>query len=813
MASMPDRGPLAGLKVLDLSPTAVGAQASQLLADFGADVVWTEPPGGASLRNQPSFPFLCRGKRSIVADLRGVEGAQRVRDLAASADVFIETFRPGKAERLGLGYDELHALNPSLVYTSITGFGRYGPWSQLKGYEAVVGAVLGVNASFARMHAGDHPPFVSVPWCSFAASQTALHGILTALLEREHSGRGQWVEANLAQAFATLDPWAWFEYLVTERWPDALIPVEAVNERGIPNSYMSFKLLTCQTRDGRWLQFAQNAPRLFDALMRSLGLADMLDDPAWKGIPVLEDEGQRADLWHRMLRAANQRTLSQWTEVFSANHDVFAELYRSGPEVLDHPQLTETGAVIEITDPDRGPVRQPGPIAQLSRTPAVTGAPAPPLGGELEVDWTPPAVPEGTDPPPDGLPLAGVTVLELAVLFAAPYGATLLTDLGARVIKVEQLSGDPVRNMTGFPEVGGAKATQGKESIAVDISTPEGREIVHQLAARVDAVIEGFRTGAAERLGVDADTLLRINPDLVYLSAHGYGLGGPFGDRPAFAPSIGAAAGIGAVNLGDSVLHSPGQSLDEISRQSHLIRAGTTSRYAQSDGFGALGAATALLLGLLARARGGGGQHLTTSMLLTNAHALADHVISFPGCGPAPAPGPDMRGPCALYRLYDASDGWVFLAAPQPEEWNGLVKAMAPYVDLCADPRFETEESRRVHDEALTAVLAAVFPTMGKQRWQELLTACEVACVAVHTGLNEPLLMSDDFGRASGYIADVEHPTFGPHPRLAPVVRFSRSMTQAKPGTLCGTATQSVLEELGYSEERIADLRARQVVG
>jgi crotonobetainyl-CoA:carnitine CoA-transferase CaiB-like acyl-CoA transferase len=428
----------------------------------------------------------------------------------------------------------------------------------------------------------------------------------------------------------------------------------------------------------------------------------------------------------------------------------------------------------------------------------------------------PAPVPVKADPaqsPSSGLPLAGVTVLELAVLFAAPYGATLLTDLGARVIKLEQLSGDPVRNMPGFPEVGGAKATQGKESVAVDISTPEGREIVHRLAARADAVIEGFRSGAAERHGVDAATLRRINPDLVYLSAHGYGMGGPCGDRPAFAPSIGAAGGVGAANLGESVPHEPCRTVDDISTQSHFVRAATTSRYAQTDGFGALAAATALLLGLVARARGHGGQHVSTSMLLTTAHALADHVVDFPGRGPAPAPGPDMRGPGALYRVYDASDGWVFLAAPQPEEWNGLVKAMAPHVDLSADPRFETEESRRTNDEALAAVLSRVFTTLGKHQWQELLTSADVACVAVHTGLNEPLLMSDDYGRASGYIADVEHPTFGPHPRLAPVVRFSRSATQAKPGTLCGTATQAVLEELGYSGEQIADLRARQVVG
>lgn len=256
-------GPLNGLRVVDLSPTAVGAQATQTLADFGADVIWVEPPGGSALRDLASFPFLARGKRSLVADLKTAEGVERVRALAGSADVFLETFRPGVADRLGLGYDDLTADNPGLIYTSITGFGRRGPWARLKGYEGIVASVLGLQASFESMFAGKHPPFVSVPWCSFPASQTALHGILTALLERERSGHGQRVETNLAQALATLDPWMWFLYLVTERWPGAYTPDTAVNERGIPNSYTIFVLLISQTKDGRWLQFAQNSTRLF----------------------------------------------------------------------------------------------------------------------------------------------------------------------------------------------------------------------------------------------------------------------------------------------------------------------------------------------------------------------------------------------------------------------------------------------------------------------------------------------------------------------------------------------------------------------
>jgi crotonobetainyl-CoA:carnitine CoA-transferase CaiB-like acyl-CoA transferase len=214
--------------------------------------------------------------------------------------------------------------------------------------------------------------------------------------------------------------------------------------------------------------------------------------------------------------------------------------------------------VAELTDADRGPVRQPGPLVRLADSPARIGRSAPRLGDTRpeDIGWT-----GGTGGPdhaaepgvPGGPPLAGVTVLELAMLFAAPFGTTLLTDLGARVIKVEPLTGDPIRMMVGFPEAGGAKVMQGKDSICIDLTTPDGVAIVHRLAARADLVLQGYRAGAAERHHVDAETLRALNPGLVYLHAPGYGAGPPNGHRPAFAPSMGAAAGIARANVGASV--------------------------------------------------------------------------------------------------------------------------------------------------------------------------------------------------------------------------------------------------------------------
>ena len=171
-------------------------------------------------------------------------------------------------------------------------------------------------------------------------------------------------------------------------------------------------------------------------------------------------------------------------------------------------------------------------------------------------------------------------------------------------------------------------------------------------------------------------------------------------------------------------------------------------------------------------------------MLLTGAHAMANHVVDYPGNPGPPVPDADLRGLHARYRIYDALDGWVFLAAPQEREWLTLASALASHVDLRNDSRFATETDRCANDDSLTAVLAGLFSTESKDFWERHLLAAGVGCVAVTMEAPEGLLMSEAFGRASGYLADVERPTFDRHPRLAPVVRFSRSGTQAKPGML-----------------------------
>ncbi|MGD9794331.1 MAG: CoA transferase, partial [Acidimicrobiia bacterium] len=597
---------LQGLRVLDLSHNRVGAQVSQLFADFGADVVWVEPPGGAAIRSEAAFPFWARGKSSVEIDLRSPAGQAAIRRLASDADVLVETFRPGVLDRYGLGYEDLAELNPRLVYTSVTGFGSIGPNVNVKGYEALVAAKLGVLQTFAQLTAPEAPPFAAVPWCSFSASQVALHGTLAALIERESSGSGQRVEASLAQAFTALDTWSWFERLIEHKWPGAYKRVANFDAAGEPTSPFPYFLLVALTSDGHWLQFAQVAPHLFKALMDELGLTWMFTDPAWAGIPVFEDVERRAQLWRKMLEAANTKTLAEWTAVFDSNPNVFAEVFRSSSDILEHPQLVADQMVLTINDHEHGPVTQPGPLAKLYTTPAIIDRSAPALGGTASFSDAPAghdATEVDTAAGASGLPLEGITVVEFAGLFAAPHGATLLTDLGARVIKVEPLDGDPIRKIIPFPESGGAKVMQGKESICIDVGTDEGLALAHRLVESADVVLQGYRAGVAERMGLGYDRLRSINPTLVYLNAPGYGVGAPFGHRPAYAPSIGAAVGIARTMVGNRAVERAGMTMEEICNTSRTLTLSMNSN-AQADGFAALGVAPAMLQGLRARKRG-----------------------------------------------------------------------------------------------------------------------------------------------------------------------------------------------------------------
>lgn len=803
--------PLDGVVVIDLSTTLAGAQASQFLADCGAEVIFVEPADGSPLRQLRGWPALLRNKRSITLDIRNDVGQERLWSLLESADVLVTTMRPAAAERLGLTPDQITRRCPQLVAASITGWGSTGPFRDYKGWSALVDAKIGVMRSKQGLLSPPRPAFCSAPYSAWGAQQAAVQAILAALIERENSGVGQVVESNLVTGIGAMDPYNWFYETVVERYPDAYLPMDTVfDDEGRPQIYLLYALLTAPTSDNKWLQFAQVSPRLMQAWLTELDLLEELANPKWQGFPMLPTAELRTQWWDIMIERVGRRSLDEWQQAFDNNRDLGGELFRSPAESLDHPQTVYENRVVTVDDPKIGPVRQVStlihsgtkPLRQPGRAPGIGEHSDTPLPKRRECNTT------GT--PTVGLPLAGITILEFGTMFAGPYGATILTDLGARVIKVEPLEGDHIRQLLAFPEAGGAKVLQGKESVAIDFTQPEGLEVVYKLVAMSDVALLCFRGGAAERAKIDEDSLRKIKPDIVVLHAPGYGTEGPFAHRAAYAPSIGAASGLAQVDSRGAA--APPRDIEDIHRRAATLFAAGAVSTVQADGIAALGVASALLVGIYAQKRGITIPNMAATMLGSSQQALINLNTTYPGAPTEAVVNDDFTGLNALYRAYPASDGWVFLAAPQPEEWPVLAKALSQYADIGGDERFATAELRGQHDADLAELLAAIFATKPKLEWERELTGQDVGCVEVAQSIPERLLQSDTYFDA-GYAVEADSPIFGHHRRLAPLARFSRSATKADGGCTIGQHTDAVLREVGLSDEDIATLRLKSIVG
>lgn len=808
--------PLEGLRVIELDSSMTGAQTGQMLADFGAEVVLVEPPGGSVLRAHPSWPLWGRGKRSVVLDLSTDEGRAAARSLAAAADVLVESFRPGTADRLGLGYDELSASNPRLIYVSITGWGRRGPYRDAPGYEGLVLAKLGEMWSYWQMTGKKRPAFVSTPYASVSATHAALHGILGALTEREHSGAGQRVETSLALAVGALDPWGQALHMITSRYPDAFSPGYPYDDEGNPLTSFASALLVAMTSDGYWLQFSQVQPRLFRAMLEELGLGSLLEDPYWAGIPNLDSMEKRIELLELLQREVRKKSLAQWQEIFDRNENVFAETFRQGSELLHHPQVVHDGNAVVVEDPRLGPVLQPAPPVCLDKEPARVGGPAPLLDADRAVlgTWKPrPASPATAAAAGDAPPLAGLTVLELGSFYAAPYGATILTDLGARVIKIEETGGDHFRLLIAFPEAAAMKVLQGKQSLAVDIGTPEGRQIVLDLAKNVDLVLSAFRAGVAKRHGLGAADFHAVNAGIIYVDSPGYGTDGPYGRRPAFAPTISAGTGVAMRNIGQ--VPPPEQMRDlrpeQMRPMALRLTVAANKGGTQPDGISALTVGTALSLAAYLRATGRGGHHMKTSMLLSTAHALSETMLEYEGKPVPPTADAKTLGYSALYRLYLTSDGWVFLAAHGPRDWPRLVAAVSDRLPELTEAPWQDGQYHVEHDAELATLLEKLFLQQPAAEWEGQLLAAGVGCVVAEHRTMESSLMGE-FGQASGFVQDAYSPIFDMYPRLGPLVSFSRSQTRCLGGCITGQHTDEILAELGHPLESIALLRNRRIV-
>jgi crotonobetainyl-CoA:carnitine CoA-transferase CaiB-like acyl-CoA transferase len=391
-------------------------------------------------------------------------------------------------------------------------------------------------------------------------------------------------------------------------------------------------------------------------------------------------------------------------------------------------------------------------------------------------------------------PMAGVRVLDLSIALTGPYAAALLADQGASVIKVERPGIGDIARWVGVSVNGMSSlylvCNRGKRSIAVDIQTPEGVDVVRRLAAESDVIVENFRPGVMDRLGLGYEHVRAVNPDVVYASLSGFGTVGPYRDRSAYDTVMQAYGGF-AVNQADPADGEP-----------------TFLRQTAADKVTALFAAQAITAALFARANGSGGQHLELSMM--------DAVVSFLWADSAAnevlieSDGSQNSSFVAGFRPMRFADGWGIVTPTSDHDFTGMCRALG--VDGYDDPRVATIAERRQHGKQVSKLIDQCYTNAAATTMAEATNRFEAERVPFAMILSPRELIDDAHAVAAGLFEVHDHHVVGR-------ARLPRHPTQfgATPATLqldspaLGQHTDEILAELGL-RENIADYRARGIV-
>ena len=772
--------PLSRFRVVELGVGPVTGLATMVLADFGADVVKVVPKGGDPFRGMGSWPLWTRGKRIVEADLHDSGDVAALRSLIVeSADAVLTNL--GRRARDALGLDAESLGRPDLVLGIVSGFGEDGPYANYPAYEPVVAAKSGRMLNFAGVADRPGPNYAALQVGTHATAQSAAFGLLAALIGREATGHGFTFDTSLLRGMM---PYEMGIMAMAQLWEKGILERPKVT-RDRTVSMPTFNYHPVRTKDGKWLQLGNLLPHLLDNFFRASRLDAVIAQSEHPGDPFRWPRQAVEEFRDTLFEHMQSKTLAEWTDIFVADGGVASHPYQTTQEALADPDVTANGHAVE-----RDGVTQLGLLANLTESPGEVGAAAAETTFDA-IEPRPVATMAGAGDK-SAKPLAGVTVVESATIIAAPLAAATLADLGARVIKIEPLTGDPFRSM--FHGFGASKCNAGKECISLDLKSADGQRIAQSLAAKADIWIHNYRMGVPERLGIGYEQLSAVNPGLVYVSANGYGPNGPGAKRPSTHPIPGAALGGVVWQLGGLPPEDEAPDNAELRETARkLLRANEVN----PDPNMSMVVATTALLGLAARRVHGRGQKVFVDMFGANAYANWDDFLSYEGKPERPGVDKDGYGLGPLHRLYRCADGWVFLMIATDDEWTVLREEL------------HLEADRDAAD--LENVLGDVFAAGNADDFEACLATKGIGCVRAD-GLQPPaFLLEDEHCGVEELRVQAVHPDWGDYFRNGPMVRFSRGDDYPGTGAM-GGATVALLEELGHSTAEIDALIADRTV-
>jgi crotonobetainyl-CoA:carnitine CoA-transferase CaiB-like acyl-CoA transferase len=363
---------LNGIRVLDCSIAMAGPFAAQRLGDMGADVIKVEPTSGEWQRHASaggatgnlinvSFLSLNRNKRSLAIDLKSPEGKALLLDLVKSADIFLQNYRPGVAERLGVDYETLSALNPQLIYVSMSGYGEDGPYRLYPGQDLLL---QGMSGAMMSAGANGAPPSPAGQYLVDAVTAyTAFEGALAALFHRERTGEGQLVQVNMLDAITTIQMQELSVFTVGGK-------PQSRSEQPHAHSYIRAPYGVFETQDG-YITVAM-------APLRKLGA--LFDDPFFEGLDDERDSWlHRDEIFARVKAKLTGRTSAEWLDLFRAS-DVWSGPVYGYADLVEDPQILHNGTFVEYDHPTEGRVKTPGFPIRFSKTPSKVARGAPLVG-------------------------------------------------------------------------------------------------------------------------------------------------------------------------------------------------------------------------------------------------------------------------------------------------------------------------------------------------------------------------------------------------------------------------------------------------
>jgi crotonobetainyl-CoA:carnitine CoA-transferase CaiB-like acyl-CoA transferase len=769
---------LAGLRVVEIAGGIAGPYCTKLLVDLGAEVAKVEPPSGDPLRGWGPFPggvpdpnrsgmfeYLNAGKRGTTVDL--VADTSVVRRLITHAHVLVDALPPGTLDRFGLTIRALEELNPRLVVVRISDFGQHGPWRDRVATPLTMQAVSG----WINKRDPDRPPVQAGARISeYVAGGYAALGALTALRARSA------VEVDVSVLESLLST-----------LPYPMLMAERMRKLGLPTNTRAAPLLGIVRAADGWVGINCLTGQHWLDVCAMLGLPEYGEHQ----LAIMLGGPERAEFFAKAEPWLGERSVAEILELSQAFR-IPAAPVNDGQTALQCPQYTERGFFVEGGD-DGWTFRRPGAPFRLSRTPALQPRRAPRLGEQSAVDtpadsdhWR--TAGAGADP---SSPFAGLKVLDLTTFWAGAYLTCYLGAFGAEIIKVESIQRPDGHRYSGAWSHEGDRwyeqsaVWQGtnlnKRDVTLNLGSQRGRELALRLASDADIVIENFSPRVIEQFGLDYDSLKKIKSDVILVRMPGFGLQGPWRDYVGWALNIEQTSGMSAVT---GYADGPPCNLQ-----------------GPADPIVGVHAGVALLAALEHRRRTGEGQLVEVAQVEVAACVAAEPVIEYSMNAIAqPREGNRCRG--YLQGVYPtaADDEWVALCVRDDDDWAGLVEAMGRPEQPCPS-----------HDE-FDALVGAWTRSRPAADIVKILGAQHVPAEQVMTADRMYDLTQLD---ARGYYEEVEHPVTGPH--RYPGWPFTMSPGpdrhhRSAPPTL-GQHNEQILRSLGLTDDEVADLRARHVIG